>query len=288
MFEIRPALFADPGVWLEALSQSAWSTGAGWGLLLTISSYSRQKEDVTLNNFISGFGNNTASLICGVAILSSVFALAPTEAEALLLLKKGNQALSFIVLPELFIGLPLGNVLSVLFFGAFMLAAFSSLLTMLEMTIRLFTDFKISRPWAVAFTGIACSLFGLPSALSLDFFSNQDWVWGLGLVLSGMFTVIVALRPGLQKFKQQYIDKDSDYRVHINYLRITFTLVLIAGPVLLWWWMSRGYDTNPWFTASGSWNFFSVYSNNTMGCSIDCGLAAKWLAVQKACFRKEN
>ncbi|RMD97210.1 MAG: sodium-dependent transporter, partial [Calditrichaeota bacterium] len=48
-------------VWLEALSQSAWSTGAGWGLILTYAVYMREKEDIVLNSFISGFGNNSAS-----------------------------------------------------------------------------------------------------------------------------------------------------------------------------------------------------------------------------------
>ena len=33
----------------------------------------------------------------------------------------------------------------------------------------------------VAFLGI---LLGIPSALDLKFLANQDWVWGVGLILS--------------------------------------------------------------------------------------------------------
>ena len=67
MFSIKPELFGNATIWIEALSQSAWSTGAGWGLIMTISSYSRNKEDVTLNTFVGSFGNNTASILAGIA-----------------------------------------------------------------------------------------------------------------------------------------------------------------------------------------------------------------------------
>ena len=33
--------------------------------------------------------------------------------------------------------------------------------------------------------GAAGLLFGIPSALNIEFFRNQDWVWGVGLMLSG-------------------------------------------------------------------------------------------------------
>ena len=102
MFEIKPDQFSDPNIWIEALSQSAWSTGAGWGLIMTISSYSRDKEDVTLNIFISAFGNNVASLLAGFAILPAVFALASSGEEAVGFLGEGNQALTFTIIPKLF------------------------------------------------------------------------------------------------------------------------------------------------------------------------------------------
>ncbi|MCB0279322.1 MAG: sodium-dependent transporter, partial [Calditrichaeota bacterium] len=131
MFAINPDHFSNPNVWIEALSQSAWSTGAGWGLIMTISSYAKEKEDVTLNTFIGGFGNNTASLMAGMAILPAVFALAPSETDALSYLQAGNQALTFTIIPKLFSTVPGGSYLSLFFFTAFTLAAFSSLLPML-------------------------------------------------------------------------------------------------------------------------------------------------------------
>ena len=45
--------------WLEALSQSAWSTGAGWGLILTYGMYLRRTDDVVLNSATIGFGDHS-------------------------------------------------------------------------------------------------------------------------------------------------------------------------------------------------------------------------------------
>ncbi|MEM7655720.1 MAG: sodium-dependent transporter, partial [Bacteroidota bacterium] len=185
MFSIDPSLFGNATVWIEALSQSAWSTGAGWGLMMTLSAYSRKGEDVSLNIFISGFGNNTASLLAGFAVLPSVFALAGTEGEAISFLQAGNQALTFSVIPRLFAQIPGGAYLSVLFFAAFFLAAFSSMLALVELLIRNLEDLGITRTGAAMRAAFFCIIFGLPSAWSLEFFNNQDWVWGVGLVISG-------------------------------------------------------------------------------------------------------
>ena len=51
----------QPRIWLEALTQNAWDTGAGWGLVLTYAVYMRSREDTALNAFVIGFGNNSMS-----------------------------------------------------------------------------------------------------------------------------------------------------------------------------------------------------------------------------------
>ena len=121
MFTINFDHFSNPIIWIEALTQSAWSTGAGWGLIMTISSYSSDKTDVTLNTFVGAFGNNLASLMAGMAILPAVFAMSQTEAAAIIYLQGGNQALTFTVIPILFSNIKSGALLSSVFFMALFL-----------------------------------------------------------------------------------------------------------------------------------------------------------------------
>lgn len=271
MFSIDFSLFSKPTIWIEALSQSAWSTGAGWGLIMTISSYSRKKEDVTLNTFIGAFGNNTASLMAGMAILPAVFALSPSVEEAESFLQSGNQALMFTIIPKLFGSFSGGAVLSVLFFLAFFLAAFSSLLPMLELFISNLTDLGLTRKKAIVRVAVFCVVFGFPSAWSLDIFNNQDWVWGIGLIISGLFIVIAVLKYGASKFKRDMIDTDSDFRVPTAYFVSCIGLNVLLAGVLIYWWLSRGYSQHPWLNEMGQWNVFDVYSN--------ASVITQWLVV---------
>ena len=231
MFSIDVAHFSNPTIWIEALSQSAWSTGAGWGLLMTISSYSRTNEDVTLNTFIGAFGNNTASLMAGMAILPSVFALASSDAAAIEYLQSGNQALTFTIIPKLFAYVPGGSSLSIIFFLALFMAAFSSLLPMIELFTKNLLDLGLSRRKSTLRVIFFFVVFGFPSAYSLDFFSNQDWVWGIGLILTGLFILFAVVKYGPAKFKTDFIDQDSDMKVSSTYFVICVSFNLILGAV---------------------------------------------------------
>lgn len=261
MFAIRWTDFENPKIWIEAISQSAWSTGAGWGLMMTISSYSRSNEDVTLNTFIGAFGNNTASLLAGMAILPAVFALSSTDAEAISFLQSGNQALTFTIIPMLFAQLPAGEFLAIIFFLALSIAAFSSFLPMIELLQRNLGDLGLTRKRAFVLVIVIFLAFGFPSAWSLDFFSNQDWVWGVGLILSGLFILFAVARYGASKFKTDLVDLDSDMDVSRSFFKLCIWLNIPLAIFLIVWWMSQGYSTNPWFNETGNWNVFDVYSN---------------------------
>ena len=261
MFKIDIDHFSNPIIWIEALTQSAWSTGAGWGLIMTISSYSSDKEDVTLNTFVGAFGNNLASLMAGIAILPAVFAMSQTEAAAIIYLQGGNQSLTFTVVPNLFSNITGGGLLSSVFFLALFFAALSSLLAMIELLVKNLSDLGFSRVKSIKNVIFLFIIFGFPSAYSLDFFTNQDWVWGVGLILSGLFILYAVAKYGFSEFKKNFIDIDSDFKVSSTYFKICMILNIPLATCLIFWWMSRGYSDYPWFDASGQWNIIDVYSN---------------------------
>ncbi len=271
MFTINFDHFFNPIIWIEALTQSAWSTGAGWGLIMTISSYSSDKEDVTLNTFVGAFGNNLASLMAGMAILPAVFAMSQTEADAIIYLQGGNQALTFTVIPVLFSNIAGGSLLSSVFFMALFFAALSSLLAMIELLIKNLSDLGFSRIKSTKNVIFFFIIFGFPSAYSLDFFTNQDWVWGVGLILSGLFILLAVAKYGFSQFKKNFIDLDSDFKVSSTYFKTCMILNIPLAIFLIYWWMSRGYSDYPWFDASGLWNIISVYSN--------ASIITQWMGV---------
>ena len=260
MFAIDTDHFANPTIWIEALSQSAWSTGAGWGLMMTISAFSHDNEDVTLNTFIGAFGNNTASLLAGMAIIPAVFALASSESEAVSYLESGNQALTFSIIPMLFSNVPGGAYLSILFFLALSVAAFSSLLPMIELFLQNVADLNVSKKKTLFIVIVCFIVLGFPSAWSLDFFSNQDWVWGVGLIVSGLFILIGVAMNNPIAFKETNIDVDSDMIFPSSFFKWAIFINIAVGFFLIYWWLSQDYSAT-WFNEEGKWDFFGVYSN---------------------------
>ena len=320
-------------IWLEALTQNAWDTGAGWGLALTYAIYMRRTEDTALNSFLLGFGNNSVSLLAGIMVICTVFSVGPAlagriaatpqgfeqaiaaypglssrleaglrelepgaaeragaavaeeeipgffanaavpvetrlevaratgalEAQpvAEAVLGSGNNGLTFIWVPQIFNTLPLGRVLTSLFFLALAFAALTSLISMIELATRVLVDGGMARSRAVGTVGAVGFLMGVPSALSMPFFDNQDFVWGVGLMLSGFFFAFAVVRYGVTRFREQFINSEhSDIRVGAWWDGLIY-LVLVEAVVLMGWWLYQAVnfrDLGATFTPFSSFN----------------------------------
>ena len=159
--------------WLEALTQSAWSTGAGWGMILTYAAYMRKNEDIVLNATTIGFGDNSASLLAGMAVVPTAFAILSTQ-DALAAMEASNYGLTFIWIPQLFERVPGGAFFLPMFFVALFFAALSSLIAMIELATRILIDGGMRRRQAVRRVAVAVAVCGIPSAVNLSLFENQD------------------------------------------------------------------------------------------------------------------
>ncbi|HAL57736.1 MAG TPA: sodium-dependent transporter [Bacteroidetes bacterium] len=257
----------DYKVWLAALTQNAWDTGAGWGLILTYACYARKKEDIALNAALTGFGNNSVSLLAGITIFSTVFALSPGEGIRELISGQGstNTGLAFIYLPQLFNKLPGGTLVqgffSAIFFLGLTFAAITSLISMIALAVKVFVDMGVRRNRALALVSILGFLFGIPSALSMAFFENQDWVWGIGLMISGGFISFAIIKFGADKFRREAVNGEgSDIKVGKIYNIVITWLVPAQVFVLIGWWFYLAITS---FDKEGWWNPLNTYSVGT-------------------------
>ncbi len=227
-------------IWLAALTQNAWDTGAGWGLITAYAVYLRNQEDTTLNAFVLGFGNNSVSLLAGIMVLCTAFAIMPEAADTIV--GAGNEGLTFIWVPQLFARMPAGNLFMILFFLALVFAAWSSLIAMIELASRVLIDFGLSRGRAIQIVAVAGFLFGVPSALSMEFFRNQDWVWSVGLMLSGLFFAIGVLRYGVNSFRTRLVNREGSDIVIGRWWCAVMVFVALEAIVLMFWWLSQAVD----------------------------------------------
>ncbi len=248
---------ARPRLWLEALTQNAWDTGAGWGLILTYGAYMQSKHGVVKNAFITGVGNNTISLMAAVVIFGTVFAILGTEMsrpEVLDVMQTSGPAatgLTFIWMPQLFARMPAGSLLAVFFFLGLSFAAFSSVIAMIELPVRIAVDMGVRRRNAIIGVCTTAFALGIPSAIHLGFFENQDFVWGVALMISGVFVAFAVVRHGVTSFRHKDINNVArDWKVGRAWDLAIAKIVPVLAFVLLAWWLYQSaavYAPDTWF-----------------------------------------
>ncbi|MCW3136748.1 MAG: extracellular solute-binding protein, partial [Canidatus Methanoxibalbensis ujae] len=254
LFTPRGEQLGEASTWISALAQSAWSCSAGMGMALTYGVYMRRKEDTTLNAVLTGLGNNSASLIVGIAVFSTVFALSPTPAAADAALQEGGTGLTFIYLTALFATMPFGALVAFFFFLATAFAALTSMLSTYELAVRNFMDFGLSRKRAVLYMSAATFLLGLPSAavvLNMGgrpvpvILENQDHVWGLALLLTGLMLYLLLRSYGVRRFRENFINSRwSDIRVG-RWFDVLFNYVVPVEIAVLFVWYFYQTLTGP-------------------------------------------
>ncbi len=235
---------AMPEIWLQALTQNAWDTGAGWGLFLTYAAYMKKEHGIVKNAFITGIGNNAVSLLMAIIIFSTVFSVLQngqgfTDSQVLEVMKTSGPAstgLTFIWIPQLFGTMEFGRVLAVMFFLGLCFAGFSSMISMFELSARVFVDRGVKRSRALWIIIPIVYLLGIPSVMSLDFLSNQDFVWGIGLIISGVFVAISLAVSGINSFRET-VEQESGLFLGRIWQTIILYFVPVAGVLLLFWWM---------------------------------------------------
>lgn len=276
LFTFQPAQLLEPRLWLEALTQNAWDTGAGWGLILVYAVYMRRQMSPVGNACITATTNNLISLLAAMTIFGTVFALLSgvmSRGEMIDLMREsgpGSTGLTFIWMPLLFDQLPFGRVFASLFFLGLSFAALSSLIAMVELAARVLVDAGFQRSRALPGVLAVGFLFGAPSALNPDFLANQDFVWGVALMISGAFIAFATVRYGLLKLARDMRERENRWgRLWVK-VWPGFMLVLVPAQALIllsWWiWLSATtYAPDNWYDP------FEPYS--VMTCLAQWGIA---------------
>jgi len=115
--------------------------------------------------------------------------------------------------------------------------------------------------------GVVGFIMGIPSALSSSFFLNQDWVWGVGLMVSGAFFTFAVLRFGVSRFREIYINSEgTDVRVGKWYDLMIKVCIPVEVVTLIGWWFWVVIRADP----EGWWNPLKVESVGT--CLFQWGL----------------
>lgn len=160
MFRPEWAAFSDPNIYLSAMGQAFFTLSLGMGIMLTYSSYLKPDERLTSSAAIIIVLDTAFAIISGLIIFPALFAFGLDPAE--------GAGLVFVVLPVIFEALGgIGTIVGLIFFVLFTLAALSSAISLLEVSVAYFMRrLNMSRKVVTLLVGVVISLLGVLSSLS--------------------------------------------------------------------------------------------------------------------------
>jgi len=228
----------------------------------------RSKDDITLSAFQTGIGNNIVSLLAAVTIFSTVFGTlggSMADGKIIDLMQSSGPAstgLTFMWMPQLFEQMAGGQIFAILFFLGLKFAAFSSLISMIELASRVFVDMGFARKNATIGICITGFLLGMPSAISTDILANQDFVWAVGLMVSGAFMSFAIIKFDPDRFRSEIVNTDEHrYTLGSWWTVIIKYVVPVEVISLLIWWIYlsiTAYAPESWYNPLSAFSVATI------------------------------
>ncbi|MGQ9621123.1 MAG: sodium-dependent transporter [Bacteroidales bacterium] len=225
-----------PKIILEALGQGFFSLSIGMGTLITYGSYIRKKENLASTAFYVSISDTLIAIVAGIAIFPAVFALGGAPAS--------GHGLTFIVLPEVFQKLPMGNLFALIFFVLLSIAALTSTISVLEVIVAfLVEEIKMIRRKATIIASMAVSVLGLITVASMgklgsftifgkNVFSLLEYLTAnIMLPLGGLFIVIFI--GWFQSKNITKLEMTNNGEIRSWYFPVYFFLVRYIAPVAI-------------------------------------------------------
>lgn len=116
---------------------------------------------------------------------------------------------------------------------------------MIEVGVKCVVDMGVGRKKAVVGVCFAGFVAGCFSAWSLNNIDNQDWVWGLGLLVSGAFIAILAIKYGVEKLRTEEVNaKGAEIRLPKWYFNTCMRIMPVLVVIMVGYWLLQ---TKEWF-----------------------------------------
>ena len=173
---------------MMAMGQAFFSLSVGMGCMVTYASYFKDNNNLLATSFNVSILTILVSVLAGLVIFPAVFSVSGVEPTA-------GPSLVFVILPEIFKGMPFAALWSTIFFLLVILASLTSTISFHEVLTAYFAEeFKLSRKAAATTTtvvSILLSALTFSSLFGIDFSDIFDKVTANVLMpLGAMFTCI--------------------------------------------------------------------------------------------------
>jgi SNF family Na+-dependent transporter len=274
---------------LAAAGQIFYTLSLGMGLITCYASYLKPDDDLPLSGFTTVSLNELAEVILGGSIVIPVaYAFMGPE-----IISNGTFGLAFMVLPNIFMKMQLGQLWGTLWFILLFVAGYTSAIALYNYVVSLIEeDIKIKRSiaaWLVFFVYI---LIGLPVVLEPHLTHSADllylteldnWAGSFILIIVGLIEVVVAVWLFGDKLWEEFTrgaywsPPKWFFTVFMRYLTPAYIIFLLVGTI-------RDYYLQGYFTAKvGHW---AMSARLVILAVFVIGFIEAYLAIKKKYHRE--
>ena len=202
-------------VWVDATTQIFYSLGVAFGNLVTLSSYSKFKNNTQRDAILVSFINCGTSFFAGFSVFAILGYMAKTEGKDISEVVTSGSALAFITYPKAVLEMPASPLWSFLFFSMLFTLALSSLFPTVETICTAITDqFSLRHKKHFVTLGVCTTMFlgGLSMTTNggyymFDLFNQVCASWNI-LLIALIEVVVVAWLYGGNRMIDDIIKMD--------------------------------------------------------------------------------
>ncbi|WP_254274100.1 sodium-dependent transporter [Haloarcula marina] len=216
-----------------AVGQAFFTLSLGMAIMVTYSSYVGSDDNMVVDGGVIVVTNTLVGILAGLVVFPILLTIG-TEITT----ESGGAGALFVATAAGFSSVPFGRVFGVVFFGVVLIAALSSAISLLEVTVAYANDnYGVSRGRLAAAIGVGLFLLGLPSAWDtawltwFDRFAYQVFLPVSVLAMVG-FVGWVLGRDAVDELRRGAESLDSFGPVWLWTLRVV-VVAAIVGTLLL-------------------------------------------------------
>ncbi|MGO0576418.1 sodium-dependent transporter [Ornithinimicrobium panacihumi] len=255
----------DLNVWIAAYAQIFFSLSIAFGIMVTYASYQRRKANMTSSGLVVAFANSSFEILAGIGVFATLGFMAQQQSVAIADMKDlTGPTLSFVTFPAVINQMPGGNIFGVVFFGALIMAGFTSIISiLLGVAASVQEKFGLSQRGSAILVAAACAipsvlLFSTTSGLlALD--TVDQWANNVGIVISAIvMTVLVVWVLRRSRVLARHLSTVSTFKVGrvwtvlIGFVAPVFLIIMLVQKVISL--INDGYEELPqWYLNVFGW-----------------------------------
>lgn len=242
------SVLKSPKVWVAATGQIFFTLSVGMGVILTYSSYLRNKDDIARSGLAAASTNEFAEVILGGSIVIPAAFIFFGPQDIIGIAESGAFNLGFVTMPQIFNKLPVGALFGFLWFFMLFLAGLTSSVSIVQPSVAfLQNEFNFKRQKAVKIFAAASFILCQPALwfLHKGVLDDLDF-WGANLVIVLGATLEITLLAWVFGIDKAWVELHRGSRIKvprvfrfiIKYITPTSLIIL-----LIWWFKEEWWKT---------------------------------------------